>query len=320
MSFDRIVVVFPGQGSQSIGMADDIVSASSIAKSLFERAEENLGYDLLKLTHEGPEIELQDTRISQPAIFVTNLALFYALGDTFKPIAIAGHSFAEYCALTVAGVFDFETALQLVHARADAMGRAADRVPGAMSAVLGLDADRLRSIVEEVRAADTHARVRLANFNAPTQIVISGDRRGVDEVGAKAAAAGAKRVVPLNVSGAWHSELMQPARDEFAKVVAAVPMSMPKIPVISNVDATEYQSLDHIRANLVRSVTDEVRWHDAALELLKREPDLIVEFGAGRVLASLMKRLPGVPTVMHVGDGKGVRALNEALQGVIEVA
>ncbi len=309
----RIAVVFPGQGSQSVGMADDIVAFSPQAKALFERASTVLGYDLLKLTHEGPDVALQDTRVSQPAIFVTNLALLAALGDTVQPIVAAGHSFAEYCALTVAGVFDFETAVALVHARGQAMGRAADRVAGAMSAVLGLEAEQLRPIIAAVRAADPQARVSLANFNAPTQIVISGDRRGVEAVGAQAVAAGAKRVVPLNVSGAWHSELMQPARDEFAVAVAQVAMSAPQIPVISNVDALPYQQIEHIRENLVRSVTDEVRWHDTALGLFRYEPDLIIECGAGRVLASLIKRLPGAPDVVHVGDRKSLAEVQELL-------
>jgi len=309
----RVAVVFPGQGSQSVGMADDIVKASPAARELFARAAAVLDYDLLSVIQAGPEVVLQDTRVSQPAIFVTNLALLAAMGDAVQPIAAAGHSFAEYCALTVAGVFPFETALRLVRDRALAMGRAAERVPGAMSAVLGLDAEALRALIKEVEAEDAQTRVGIANFNAPTQIVISGDRRGVAAVGTRAAAAGAKRVVPLNVSGAWHSPLMEPARREFHDLLAAVPISMPTFAVISNVDARLYTDVEQIRANLLRSITDEVLWHDAALELLRREPDLVVEFGGGRVLVSLIKRLPGAPEIRHVGDGESVSELRALL-------
>jgi [acyl-carrier-protein] S-malonyltransferase len=316
----RIAIVFPGQGSQSVGMADDIVKQSAAAKALFDRAATVLEYDLLKVIHEGPDVVLQDTRVSQPAIFVTNLAFLAAMGDGFHPIAAAGHSFAEYCALTVAGVFTFETALRLVWHRAQAMGRAAERVPGAMSAVLGLEADALRAIVAETVADDPQTQVSLANFNAPTQIVISGDRRGIEAVGARAAAAGAKRVVPLNVSGAWHSPLMEPARTEFKEVLAAAEFSPPTFPVVSNVDAKIYTEVEQIRINLIRSLTDEVLWHDAALELLRQKPDLVIEFGAGRVLASLMKRLPDAPEIRHAGDGKSVNELRESLGEVLENA
>ena len=176
----RTAVVFPGQGSQVVGMGADLAKALPLARDVFSRASTILGYDLFKIMTEGPEASLHETRVSQPAIFVTNVALALCVGDVLQPIAAAGHSFGEFCALTIAGALTFDDALRLVQKRALAMGRAADALPGTMSAVLGLDAERLRAVVETVRA-EPGVRVRLANFNSPSQIVVSGDRRGVED-------------------------------------------------------------------------------------------------------------------------------------------
>lgn len=309
----RVAVVFPGQGSQAVGMGADLAEAYPLARELFARASEIVGYDLFAIMRDGPEARLQETRVSQPAIFAVNVALAQCAGPALAPVVAAGHSFGEFCALTIAGALTFEDALRLVNERALAMGRAADAMPGTMAAVLGLDATRLRQIVDEVRA-EPGVRVRLANFNAPTQIVVSGDRRGVERVGALASAAGAKRVVPLNVSGAWHSELMEPAQAEFCAFVEAAPFCLPRFPVISNVDAKEYHDVETIRRHLIRSVTDEVLWHDTALEILRHAPDLVIEFGASRVLAPLVGRLPGAPEVKHVGGAKALAELHLLLE------
>jgi [acyl-carrier-protein] S-malonyltransferase len=308
----RIAIVFPGQGSQVVGMGADLAKAEPLARELFDRASEIVGYDLFAIMTGGPEASLQETRVSQPAIFVTNVALAMCVGDAMQPVVAAGHSFGEFCALTIAGAMTFEEALRLVQKRATAMGRAADAMPGTMSAVLGLDAARLREVVEEVRK-EPGVRVRLANFKSPTQIVVSGDRRGVEQVGELAVKAGAKRVVPLNVSGAWHSELMEPAREEFRPAIEAADIRMPIIPVVSNVDAKVYTDVATIRHHLIQSVTDEVLWHDTSLELLKFDPDFVVEFGASRVLAPLMGRLPNAPEVKHVGTASGVENLRTML-------
>ncbi len=303
----RVGVVFPGQGSQAVGMGGAIAERFPIAADLFRRAQVVLGYDLLELVRHGPEERLRETQFSQPAIYVVNYALACALGEAFGVVASAGHSFGEFCSLTLAGSLTFEDALALVRERGLAMQDAAERAPGAMAAVLGLEPEKLREAVARARSA---GRVALANFNAPGQIVISGDRDAVAVAGDYALELGAKRVVPLNVSGAWHSDLMFPARERFAPIVAAATVALPSFPVISNVDARPYADVATIRTNLVRSITDEVLWHATAERLVAERLDLIVEFGGSAVLAPLFKRLDGAPKAMHVGDERGVEKLH----------
>jgi len=308
----RVGVVFPGQGSQAVGMGADVAAAFPAAAALFASAEAILGYDLLALCTEGPDEKLRETRYSQPAIFVTNVALAAAAGDALAPVVSAGHSFGEYCSLTIAGALSFETALTLVNERGLAMNRAAALARGAMAAVLGLDDATLRGAVNEAVARGA-GRVQLANFNQPGQVVISGDEAAVRLAGELALAAGAKRVIPLNVSGAWHSALMDPARAEFAAHVADAHVELPRFTVISNVDARPYTDVDRIKHNLVRSVTDEVRWHDTALAMVAVGIDAIVEFGASPVLAPMMKRVEGAPKAIHVGDAAGIEKLRALL-------
>ncbi len=290
-------------------MGVDVATNVPAARELFERASGVLGYDLLALVREGPEEVLRETRYGQAAIFTTNVALFVACD---VPILVsAGHSFAEFCSLVVAGAIDFEQALHVVDERAGAMHEAALRSAGGMSAVLGLDAERVRPIVERVRDR-SGAVLQLANFNSPTQIVLSGDLEALRTAGDALLEAGAKRVVPLNVSGAWHSELMRPAVARFAAAVAAMPVSLPRLDVISNVDGRAYRDVETIKANLVRSVTDEVRWHETAQTLLAYELDLVVEFGASPVLTAMMRRLPNAPRTLAVSDMHGVAELRDA--------
>ena len=231
------------------------------------------------------------------------------------PVVSAGHSFGEYCSLTLAGALTFETALSLVNQRGLAMQRATAHAQGAMAAVLGLGPDPLRDAVA-LAVAQGAGRVQLANFNAPGQIVISGDADAVRVAGEHALAAGAKRVVPLNVSGAWHSVLMDPARDEFARHVTDAMVMLPRFTVISNVDARPYSDVEQIKTNLIRSVTDEVRWHDAAVAMAALELDLVVEFGASPVLAPMFKRIEGAPKAITVSDAAGVEKLRAQLAGV----
>jgi [acyl-carrier-protein] S-malonyltransferase len=305
----RVGAIFPGQGSQAVGMGGAIVGRFPAARELFATAERVLGYDLLAIIA-GPEERLRETQFSQPAIFVTNYALAIAAGASLPIVASAGHSFAEICSLTLAGAFDFPTGLELVRERGLAMQAAAEAAPGAMSAVLGLDADLLREAVAHARVA---GRVQLANFNSPAQIVISGDRDAVAKAGELALAAGAKRVVPLPVSGAWHSELMVPAQARFAPFVERAEIAMPRFTVISNVDAKPYADVATIKANLIRSVTDEVLWHATAERLVAENLDLVVEFGGTAVLAPMFKRLAGAPPALHVGDERGIEKLSETI-------
>jgi len=305
----RIAAIFPGQGSQSVGMGCDVAAESVAARAIFERASELLGYDLLALQRVGPEEKLRETEYSQPAIFTTNLALFAAAGDAGETVVTAGHSFAELCSLTIARALTFDDALRIVSARGRAMQAAAQQTRGGMSAILGLEAAKVREVLEHVRG---HARVNLANFNSPTQIVISGQLDAVQAAGEAMLEAGAKRVVPLNVSGAWHSELMQPAIEPLRAAVESAHFDLPGIDVISNVDGRVYRDVDSIKRSLIRSVVDEVRWHDTAEELLRYERDIVVEFGASGVLSALMKRMPSAPRTMVVSDFAAARQLRSA--------
>ncbi len=308
----RVGVIFPGQGSQVVGMGADVAASNSTAAALFGSAKRVLGYDLLAIAKNGPEEKLRETRYSQPAIFVANVALRAAVGDALAPVVTAGHSFGEFCSLTIANALPFESALALVNERALAMQHDAEQAPGGMSAVLGLDPDKLRAAVAAAREK-TGGRVALATFNAPGQIVISGDLDAVTLAGTLSLEAGAKRVVPLNVSGAWHSELMIEARDRFAKYVTDASIVMPTFTVLSNVDAKPYEDVATIKKHLVASVTEPVMWDDTANAMLGYELDLIVEFGASPVLSPLAKRLPNAPKVIHVGDAAGVAKLLETL-------
>jgi [acyl-carrier-protein] S-malonyltransferase len=310
----RVAALFPGQGSQVVGMGVDVAAKSPAARDIFARASEILGYDVLELQRNGPEEKLRETQFSQPAIFTTNVALYYAVGELLRPVASAGHSFGEFCSLTISNALSFDEALRIVDERGKAMQYAAEQAPGGMSAVLGMDAERIREVVERVKA-QTGERVQLANFNSPAQIVISGDLAAVQAAGDALLEAGAKRVVPLNVSGAWHSRLMDPAVPRFEAAVNAGHFGVPEFDVISNVDAQPYRDVDRIKRNLVRSITDEVRWHDAALKMLTYDLELVVEFGASPVLAPMFKRLPNAPQVMNVTDFAGI----EKLRGVLSV-
>lgn len=313
----RVAVVFPGQGSQCIGMGCDVAAKSLAARELFERAAVVLGYDLLSLQREGPEERLRETEFSQPAIFTTNLALYAAVGPVLEPVVTAGHSFAELCSLVVAQSLSFDDALRIVSARGKAMQAAAERRRGGMSAVLGLDADTVHAVLQSIAEC---GHVSLANFNSPTQIVISGELQAVATAGQAMLDAGAKRVIPLNVSGAWHSALMEPAIVPLSAAVEAAKFSLPAIDVISNVDGQPYRDVATIKANLIRSAVDEVRWHLTAECLLTYRPDIVVEFGASGVLAALMKRMPGAPPTRIVSDFAGALELREAIESRAEAS
>lgn len=308
----RYGAVFPGQGSQCVGMGCDVAANSPAAAELFARAADVLGYDLLELTRNGPEERLRETEFSQPAIFTTNLALYEALDGRIPPVVTAGHSFGELCSLVIAESLEFESALRIVDERAKAMQDAAQRARGGMSAVLGLEAERVRAVLEGVQSRNG-GRVTMANFNSPTQIVISGDLAAVQAAAQPMLDAGAKRVIPLNVSGAWHSALMDPAVERLARAVAASSFAMPTFDVISNVDGRPYRDVETIRANLVRSVVEEVRWHDTAQCMLGYGLDRIVEFGASNVLGALMRRIPDSPAISVVSDFAGVEKLRDEI-------
>jgi [acyl-carrier-protein] S-malonyltransferase len=294
-------------------MGVDVGEHSDAARRCFASAADVLGYDLLALVREGPASVLRETVYSQPAIFTTNVALYDAVGEVLRPQVTAGHSFAEFCSLVAAGALTFADALRIVDDRAKAMQAAAQQAPGAMAAVLGFELDRIREIVDATRD-NTRARVQLANLNSPTQIVISGDCTAVQTACDAMLAAGAKRIVPLNVSGAWHSELMASAMEPFRAAVDNGAFHRPKFDVISNVDAQPYRDVETIKQNLVRSIVQEVRWHDAAQRLLSYRLDLVVEFGASSILGPLMRRMERAPRTLTVSDYGGVEKLRALIE------
>ncbi|MBV9646042.1 MAG: ACP S-malonyltransferase [Candidatus Eremiobacteraeota bacterium] len=307
----KLGIIFPGQGSQVVGMGLGVVAAFPVAAEIFARASDVLGYDLVALVRDGTEEQLRETRFSQPAIYVTNYALAAASESLDVCIVSAGHSFGEYCSLTIAESLQFEDALRLVNERALAMQQAAEETPGSMAAILGLDVAAVRAAAE---AARHEGRVQLANFNAPGQIVVSGDAAAVQRAGDLAMEAGAKRVVPLNVSGAWHSVLMESARVRFAPFVESATIRPPVFSVISNVDARRYESVAAVRHNLIASLTTEVLWHETAERLIQEGPELVVEFGASPVLAPLFRRMPGAPKVFHAGDAASLTKLRTIIE------
>ncbi len=318
----RFAAIFPGQGSQCVGMGSDVAENSEGARNLFARARAVLGYDLLALQRSGPEERLRETQFSQPAIFVTNLALYYAAAGDAMPVVTAGHSFAELCSLVVAKSLGFEEALQIVDTRGQAMQHAAELAHGGMSAVLGLEAPQVRDVIARV-VAETGGRISSANFNSPTQIVVSGDAATVQAAAQPMLDAGAKRVIPLNVSGAWHSELMEPAMQPLAAAMAPATFALPAVAVVANVDGEPYREIAAIERNIARSPVDAVRWHDTALRLMDYEPEIVVEFGASNVLGALMRRMNVDrtalgPKLMTVSDWAGVEKFRVLQRDAVE--
>lgn len=308
--------IFPGQGSQAAGMGVELAQQFPDSHACFEQASAVLGFDLLERVGRASADELKETRLSQPAIFTANVAIYRAVATLgLRPLASAGHSFGEYCSLTIADALDFSEAVRIVNERGLAMGEAADMAPGLMAAIIGLE----EAAVDEVcrRARDTSgARVDIGNLNTLTQIVISGDARAVETACEIAKELGAKRVRVLNVSGAWHSSLMEPAQPRFAVAVAGAHLRMPAFTVIGNVRAQPYRSVEEIRASLLASLCARVRWHETAGALVALRPDYVVECGASEVLAPMMKRLPGLggARVVHVADAAGLEDLAGALE------
>lgn len=282
--------VFPGQGSQFKGMGLDIYQHSEAARNLFDQANQILGYDLTRIMFEGTDEELKQTIYTQPAVLLHGVVLALTT-DSFIPNMVAGHSLGELSALTAAGVLSFEAGLKLASVRATAMQRACELAPSSMAAVLGLADD----VIEQICATITEEIIVPANYNCPGQVVISGSLKGIELASEKLKAAGAKRVVPLPVSGAFHSPFMEPARDEFAKAVEAMPFGTPRCPVYQNVNAQPTQDPDTIKANLIAQLTAPVRWTQSVENMVAAGATEFIECGPGKVLQGLVKKI--IPSV-----------------------
>ncbi len=286
-------ILFPGQGAQSVGMAGDWVDDSPAARRLFDQAAAVLGYDLLNACRNGPAERLNTTAVSQPGILVTSLAALEVLrsreGHPLDAARVtAGLSLGEYTALVFAGAIGFEDAVRLVDVRGRAMQECAEQRPGAMLAVLGLERDRLAALCDECRGDDV---LEVANVLCPGNIVASGSAAACGRLAAAAGAAGAIKCVPLDVAGAFHTALMQPAVERLAAALAAAEFRVPRIPVVSNVDAQPHTDPAEIKALLARQVVGVVEWNASMAYILSTGVRSIWEIGPGRVLRGLMKRI-----------------------------
>lgn len=289
-----IAFLFPGQGAQTVGMGRQLYDTLPAARQLFDQAARILGYDLAQICFEGPAEKLDSTVISQPALFVCSLAALESLRTSSPEVvdscaATAGLSLGEYTALVFAGVLDFETGLRVVQQRGEAMQAASDAVPSGMVSVLGVDRERLQQICDETRQPGEI--LQIANYLCPGNIVISGHQEACVRAAMAAEKAGAMKTIPLAVAGAFHTPIMQPAVERLAAALANVPLSRPRIPVISNVDAQPHDDPEEIRKLLVRQVVSPVYWEDSLRHLIGNGTDQFYEVGPGRVLAGLLKRI-----------------------------
>ena len=283
--------VFPGQGAQFVGMGKDLYDNHALAKEMFEKANEILGFRITDLMFAGTDEDLRQTRVTQPAIFLHSVILATNLPD-FKPDMVAGHSLGEFSALVANKALSFEDGLRLVYARAMAMQKACEAEPSTMAAILGLDDAK----TEEVLAGIDEIVVP-ANYNSPGQLVISGSIKGIEIACEALKAAGAKRALPLKVGGAFHSPLMEPARVELAAAIEATAFNTPVCPVYQNVDAKPYTSPSEIKANLLIQLTSPVRWTQMVQNMVADGATTFVELGPGSVLQGLVKKIaPEVDT------------------------
>ncbi len=293
MDWNTSAVLFPGQGSQALGMGADFAQACDLARETFRQADEILGYDLSRICWEGPVEELDQTIHTQPALYVCSLAIWRVLQERIpaaQPAWVAGHSLGEFSALTAAGALSFEDGLRLVQARGRLMQGAGAENPGAMAAVLGLDTAQVEELCAAV-SKGSGRRVVLANDNCPGQTVISGDMEAVDQAISAAKAAGARRALKLSVSVAAHSPLMATAQAGFQKALDATEFKPPAIPIYGNVEAMPLTSVADIRAELARQLTQSVRWTDSMRALIAAGAQTFIEVGAGNVLTGLMRRI-----------------------------
>ena len=278
--------IFPGQGSQFPGMGQELYLQHPEAKSLFDRANELLGFSLTDIMFAGTEVDLKQTNVTQPAIFVHSVAQAAVLRN-FKPDMVAGHSLGEFSSLVANKVLRFEDALQLVSQRAQAMQAACEKEPSTMAAVLGLDDETVARICAEI----TDEIVVPANYNCPGQLVISGSIKGVEMACERLKAAGAKRALVLPVGGAFHSPLMQPAEEELAKAIHATAFQAGICPVYQNVDARPYTDPEQIKENLIKQLTAPVRWTQTIQNMVQDGATEFIECGPGKVLQGLVKKI-----------------------------
>lgn len=311
-------MLFPGQGSQAVGMARDLVDNFASARDAMLEADDTLGIPLATLCYNGPEELLTDTINAQPALMAASVAalraIHEAIPDLPAPAAVAGHSMGQYTALVAAGCLSYADGLRLVRERGRLMKDAGQRSPGGMAAVLGLEIEAVDAVCAAVRTG-TGGVVQVANDNCPGQVVISGDDQALEEAMQRLAAAGARKVVRLAVSIAAHSPLMAPAAAELRQAIDATEFKPPAVPVIGNVHALPLQTVDEVRADLVAQLTASVRWTGSMRFLAGEGIAAVVEVGSGDVLSNLMKRIERDVRRLAVGDSPGIDRLRAMMTG-----
>jgi len=278
--------VFPGQGAQFSGMGKDLYENHALAKAMFDRADDVLGFSISSIMFNGTDEELKQTKVTQPAIFIHSTVLAACMGDSFKPDMVAGHSLGEFSALVANKTLSFEDGLRLVSARAMAMQKACEETPSTMAAILGLE----DAIVEQI-CQDIDGVVVPANYNCPGQLVISGAVDAVEKACAKLTEAGAKRALLLQVGGAFHSPLMEPARTELAGAIQQTTFNQPVCPVYQNVNALPVSNPEEIKANLLAQLTAPVKWTQIMLAMEANGLSEVIEVGPGKVLQGLFKKI-----------------------------
>ena len=282
--------VFPGQGAQFVGMGKDLYENHPIAKEYFEKANEILGFRITDIMFAGTDEELKQTKVTQPAVFLHRVISALCLGDAFQPEMVAGHSLGELSALTAAGCLTFEDGLRLVAKRALAMQAACEARPGTMAAVIGLEDAQIESICREV-SEETGKVVICANYNCPGQLVISGEREGVEVACNRLKEAGAKRALVLPVGGAFHSPIMQPAKEELEAAIAATTFHTPRCPVYQNVDGEAHTAPEEIKANLIAQLTASVLWTKEVNNMVAAGATEFTECGPGKALQGMISKI-----------------------------
>ena len=281
--------VFPGQGSQFVGMGKDLYDTNATAKQLFDKANEILGFKITDIMFAGTDDQLKQTKVTQPAVFLHSVISALCKGGEESPAMVAGHSLGEFSALVYAGALSFEDGLKLVAARANAMQKACEVNPGTMAAIIGLPDEKVEEVCAE--GSKEGKVVVPANVNCPGQLVISGEVDAINEACEKLKAAGAKRALPLKVGGAFHSPLMQPAKEELQKAIETTSFNTPKCPIYQNVDGKPHTNSDEIKANLIAQLTSSVRWTASVKAMIADGATDFTECGPGKALQGMIARI-----------------------------